>query len=286
MYNRHLNTFLQVADCGSFSKAADALYISPTAVTKQINLLEGRLGVKLFRRSFQGLALTEAGQIVYKGAQEMIDLSNRVVKRARQAGAQPDHRVRVGTSPMNPVQLLMDRWMKVSAGQPEFQLEIIPFQDYSASFQQLLERLGGDIDLFAGAYGNTSWGDAFQTFHLADLPARVILSRRHRLAGRERLSVDELAGETLLVTPGDYDRLKDHCPGVRLKTVEYYDVGTFNRLAISSELLFGTEYWGGLHPQLVSVPVDWDYPIRYGLIAAKEPSEAALRFIRAIQDVN
>lgn len=286
MYNRHLNTFLQVADCGSFSKAADALYISPTAVTKQINLLEDRLGVKLFRRSFQGLALTEAGRIVYEGAQEMIGLSNSVIKRARLAGAQQDQRVRVGTSPMNPIQLLMDRWMEVSAKYPDFRLEIIPFHDYSASFQQLLERLGDDIDLFAGAYGNTSWGDAFQTFHLMDLPARIIISRQHRLAGTERLSVDDLAGETLLVTPGDYERLKGHCPDVRLKVVEYYDVGTFNHLAVSGELLFGTEYWGGLHPQLVSVPVDWDYPIHYGLIAAKEPSRAALRFIQAVQDVS
>ena len=53
MYDRHLDTFLEVADSGSFLKASERLYISANAVTKQINLLESDLGVKLFSRSRQ-----------------------------------------------------------------------------------------------------------------------------------------------------------------------------------------------------------------------------------------
>ena len=40
MYNPQLETFLCVAECGSFNKAAEKLFISPPAVIKQINLLE------------------------------------------------------------------------------------------------------------------------------------------------------------------------------------------------------------------------------------------------------
>ena len=40
MYNSYLDTFICVADCGSFNKAAEQLFISPTAVMKQINALE------------------------------------------------------------------------------------------------------------------------------------------------------------------------------------------------------------------------------------------------------
>lgn len=43
MYNPQLDTFVQVAESGSFSTAARTLYISPTAVIKQMNLLEARL---------------------------------------------------------------------------------------------------------------------------------------------------------------------------------------------------------------------------------------------------
>lgn len=44
MYNLQLETFIVVADLGSFNKAAESLYITPPAVTKQINLLEKRSG--------------------------------------------------------------------------------------------------------------------------------------------------------------------------------------------------------------------------------------------------
>ena len=43
MYNPQLETFLCVAECGSFNKAAEKLFISPPAVIKQINLLEENL---------------------------------------------------------------------------------------------------------------------------------------------------------------------------------------------------------------------------------------------------
>lgn len=43
MYNPLLNTFVAVADCGSFTKASETLFISPTAVMKQMNALEKHL---------------------------------------------------------------------------------------------------------------------------------------------------------------------------------------------------------------------------------------------------
>lgn len=47
MYNSELDTFLAVAEAGSFSKAAKKLYISTPAVVQQMNLLEKRLNVQL-----------------------------------------------------------------------------------------------------------------------------------------------------------------------------------------------------------------------------------------------
>lgn len=47
MYNPQLTTFISVAENGSFTKAADALYITPTAVMKQVNSLEERLGTSI-----------------------------------------------------------------------------------------------------------------------------------------------------------------------------------------------------------------------------------------------
>lgn len=57
MYNTQLETFICVVEAGSFSKAADKLFISPPAVIKQINSLEASLGVQLFSRTHRGLCV-------------------------------------------------------------------------------------------------------------------------------------------------------------------------------------------------------------------------------------
>ncbi len=72
MYNPQLDTFIRVADAGSFNKAAEESFITPTAVIKQINLLENALDVKLFKRTHRGLILTKAGKSLYQDTKYII----------------------------------------------------------------------------------------------------------------------------------------------------------------------------------------------------------------------
>ena len=77
MYNPQLETFIKVADAGSFNKAAEQSFITPTAVIKQINLLEAGLGVALFDRTHRGLTLTKAGKSLYRDSKYIIQYSYR-----------------------------------------------------------------------------------------------------------------------------------------------------------------------------------------------------------------
>ncbi len=65
-------TFVQVVDDGGFSQAARSLKRTPSAVSKQIGRLEDRLGVSLLRRTTRRLHLTEAGEIYYQRAQQIL----------------------------------------------------------------------------------------------------------------------------------------------------------------------------------------------------------------------
>lgn len=82
MYNQTLNTFIEVADCGSFLKASEKLYISPTAVMKQMNQLEQHIGLPLIIRTNQGIHLTDAGKSIYKDAKAIIGYSRESIERA------------------------------------------------------------------------------------------------------------------------------------------------------------------------------------------------------------
>ena len=110
MYDWHLNTFITVADCGSFLKAAEKLFISANAVTKQINLLEDRFSVKLFHRSTRGLTLTEAGRYIYDEARQMIRHADAVLQKARALEGRQAAVVRIGASLMNPADGLLAQW--------------------------------------------------------------------------------------------------------------------------------------------------------------------------------
>lgn len=74
LYNPQLETFLHVADAGSFNKAAAESFITPSAIEKQINLLEKDIGAELFERSHTGLTLTSAGKSLYVNAKKIIQL--------------------------------------------------------------------------------------------------------------------------------------------------------------------------------------------------------------------
>ena len=99
MYNPQLDTFLCVAEAGSFNKAAEQLYISPPAVIKQINLLEETLGVQLFVRTHRGLTLTKAGQSLLQDAKYIIQYCKDSVTRAKNAMQESESIIRIGTSP-------------------------------------------------------------------------------------------------------------------------------------------------------------------------------------------
>lgn len=86
-------TFVRVAQYGGFSSAAQALALSPSAVSKQITRLERRLGVQLLARSTRTMRLTEVGQEVLLHAQTMLHAAQEAQSVAQLAMAQPCGRI-------------------------------------------------------------------------------------------------------------------------------------------------------------------------------------------------
>ena len=139
MYNPQLETFIRVADAGSFNKAAEELFISPPAVIKQINLLEAQLGLTLFVRTHRGLKLTEAGKSLYQDAKYVIGYCRESVERARAAMQKEENVIRIGTSPMTPVQNMVDLWPKFQEYCPDIKFQMIPFENTPENAREILK---------------------------------------------------------------------------------------------------------------------------------------------------
>lgn len=293
MYDRHLDTFVAVADCGSFLGASEKLYISANAVTKQINLLENDLGIKLFQRSTQGLVLTEAGKLIYTEAKKMIRHTHSVLQKAKELENKREYVVHVGVSLMNPAGIILEQWHKVSTLYPNLRLEVVPFEDTIPAFQEVLSRLGDKIDLVSCPYETNYWGDKYNSFHLRDLPIRIACAKTHPLAAKTQLEITDLYGETLLFGKRDTspygDRLRcfleqDH-PQIQIKEVDIFDLPLFNQVVSSNELIPSADCWKDVHPLLSTIPVDWDFTMPYGLIYAKDPPKEMVQFIMALGNI-
>lgn len=111
MLSQQLQVFLQDVDCGSFSKAAKQLLVTPASVMKHMNTLENRLGVTLLRRSNQGIELTAAGKSLYKDGKKLLTSAENAVNRAKNAELSEGFTIRVGSSLLNPSRVLTDMWI-------------------------------------------------------------------------------------------------------------------------------------------------------------------------------
>ena len=293
MYNPQLETFIRVADAGSFNKAAEESYITPTAVIKQINLLEASLDVKLFERTHRGLILTKAGKSLYQDTKYIIQYCKDSVTRARNAMQESANVIRIGTSPMTPAQLLMQLWPKIQVNCPDMKFQIIPFDNTPENAREILANLGKNIDVIGGIFDETMLNlRNCAGLQLSREPLCCAVSVHHRLAAKNKLLIEDLYGENLLLMRRDWshyvDQLRDDLwqnhSQIHIIDFEFYNMSIFNRCENSNDVLLAIPGWANVHPLLKVIPVEWDHSIPYGLLHAPHPSETVKRFLEAAQE--
>ena len=159
MFNPQLATFVCVADCGSFSQAAEKLYLSSTAVMKQLNALERHLELKLLERTRRGTVLTPAGEVIYRYARQMFADSERALREARAAAQAARSAFCVGTSILNPCRPFMDLWYRFCGHFPGYQLHLVPYEDDHQGILGEIGALGEKFDFLIGACDSRQWLD-------------------------------------------------------------------------------------------------------------------------------
>lgn len=294
MYNPQLETFIRVADAGSFNKAAEQAFITPTAVIKQINLLEADLGVQLFERTHRGLTLTKAGKSLYRDSKYIIQYCKDAVIRAQNAMQEGEHIIRIGTSPMTPAQVLIELWPKIHERCPDIKFQLVPFENTPENAKEILANLGQNIDLVAGIFDDTLLDlRKCRGLELTREPICCAVSLDHPLAEKEKLSISDLYGENLMLMHREWsnyvDKLRDDLwmnhPQIHIVDFDFYNVSVFNQCENSNDVLMAVAPWSSVHPLLKIISVEWDYSIPFGLLHSPDPSSTVRRVLEAVQAV-
>lgn len=291
MYNHQLDTFIKIADLGSFGKAAEAMYISSPAILQQINLLEQRCGFKLFVRSNHGVKLTSAGKSLYEDAKTLIRLSEDALNKARLLAESSEHTVRVGTSLLYKCRLIPEIWAWISERLPELRIEILPMAEYqnrSNSFSML----GIKYDMWEGIYGTGGWKGICQFLELARTPICCAVAKNHRFAKTEKLTLQDLNGEYLVMpikgVSEELDAFRNEIirnhPTIQIIDSAYYGIDTFTMCEVNPYILITQPVYSDIHTNLVIIPLETEYTLPYGLIYANEPTIATQKLIAASRE--
>lgn len=190
MLDKKVRFFLKVADTGSFSAAARALYITQPALSKQMTRLEEEIGVRLFDRSGYRAELTEEGKIFY---QECVKLERKCQSVIRQLHERAGSTIRVGFTGSfenREILTLLNHFK---------QKEQVSVTFVKNSFEECLTDLLDDrVDVSFGIESTYKFSSEIEYEFLHSYEMCVITSFDHPLAKRKEIDVKEIRNENLI----------------------------------------------------------------------------------------
>lgn len=183
-----------IAEYGNLSYAAQALNLSPSALSKFLTECERTFGFALFLRYGRRLYPTAVGRYVVECAQKILDEQNRMLLTMKDVTGGNQNRIRLATAPNRGATIYSKIYNPFSRRYPDIALSLTEL--YATEQPGAIAR--GTIDLALGAGGFT---DDTTDIPIAYEELLISLPAAHPLAGQERIRLEELR-ETPFVLQG------------------------------------------------------------------------------------
>ncbi len=195
---RQLHYLTRIARVGGFRRAADELDLSQATLSEQIKLLEQELGVRLFERGGRNLTLTEAGRALLARAESVLE----EVKTAHDEMLEFAHLDRgqliVGTMTGNGPFWLPGFLAAFMRLHPHVELTLV--ERVSGVLFKLLENREIHVACLLMPTDDADVPPDISTRQLFSRELVVVLSPQHPLARQSSVTLDDLAGERLILT--------------------------------------------------------------------------------------
>jgi len=190
-----LEYFIAVAETLNFTKAAQNLYISQTAVTLQIKALENQIKVKLFNRTNRHVELTPAGNVFLNEAKAIINRAEEATQKARLASEGFSGSLTIGFIKGFEQAGLSDLIFNFHEEYPNISLSFRR-DNFSALFNSLNEYKN---DIIFNIKPNINSNPAISFKTLKRIPLYVVLNSIHFSAYKTVITRKELQNETFIL---------------------------------------------------------------------------------------
>ncbi|MFE5322415.1 cidABC operon transcriptional activator CidR [Paenibacillus sp. NPDC056579] len=205
---RHLQYFVEVARWKSFTKAAQALYITQPTISKMIKNLEDELGVLLFERLGKRIELTDAGMVLLGQAQHMVQSFDTMTAHLDELMQARRGRIRIGLPPM-----VGASFFPKVIGRFREQFPGITLQLFEHGSKKVEADVGaGELDI--GVILLPTKEDLFESFSFVKQRLMLVVHPAHRLAGHKTASLIDLRDDSFLLFHEEFalhDRILDEC---------------------------------------------------------------------------
>ncbi|MFJ8977701.1 LysR family transcriptional regulator [Streptomyces sp. NPDC102282] len=267
---QRLRVLRAVADHGSFSRAAGALRLTPSAVSQHVAALERSLGAQVVTRSTRGVTLTQAGQIMV-GAAESVAAELEQAKQQVELLSTGRVQLTVATFTSGGRHLLPGALPRLTAAHPSTVLHVregepedtLPLVRQGAVDLALAYHFDGPLPLGPGPGSGLRWTPILED------PLHVVMPEGHRLAGRRTLEIAELAAEPwvlgCLKTEAYLRRYAERAgfePEVRGTTTDYFFARSLVAAGIGISLIPSIALVPPV-PGLHAVPIEPPAPARH-----------------------
>jgi DNA-binding transcriptional LysR family regulator len=279
---RHLRYFVAIAEEGSFTRAAERLWIAQPGLSTQIRRLEGELGVQLFERHPRGVELTGAGEIFLERARAALVAADTVSATGRDLESGVVGSIRLGLA-------TGARWQGTPALLGRFahereQVELTVYEGYSGTLWRDLRDGRLDAIVAAATYASPD----VQTLDLGSEQWVALIGGSHPLAGIGPLDAQALEDARIAVSGhrdgAGYDRavtelLDDF--GVSPELVHGVPAPALQYAVASGDLVALTTAPAGLRDGVIVRPLEPVRMLPLQLMWRAEPQSAAMaEFVR------
>lgn len=194
--------FVTLAERRSFTEAAAALHVTQSALSQGIQRLETVVGARLIERapkgSTRGVTLSPAGETLYPAARDVLQQAHRALVMAQKSAARVRLEIGYGTNtPRDLTRVALD--VATDLDHVDITLGYIPWG------QEIDQLLRGDVDLLFLQVPQGFADPRLDCVTLRSIDRVAAFRADHPLAGRDRITMADLADEPIIDAAGDRD---------------------------------------------------------------------------------
>ncbi|QSV44706.1 selenium metabolism-associated LysR family transcriptional regulator [Geobacter benzoatilyticus] len=190
---KQLEIFLAVAESGSFSKGAEATFITQSTVSQHIAALENELGIKLLDRTSRGALLTEGGKLLLEHAHRVVNGVREIEPAMRRFSGMEEVELRIGGSNIPGDYMIPGVLPLFIARHPGVRLTLI-----QGDSREILHKLARE-EVEIGIIGSRFDEDAFTFTPLNRDEIKLMAGRNHPLAAANPIDTDILAQQEFIM---------------------------------------------------------------------------------------